>query len=156
MSVYYSTQASVQAKVTALDIQYWLDPDQDGNIDDDALTSGLDEAKQEILSYVEPRYGSTIVDAWDSTTRPAWIGQVSDWLTLYNTLPGYSAEHPVALRKYDENIAKLQSVADYKLMIPGIDFQAGQTNETTRVTYLDCSEADAEAGYCDPCAYEYT
>ncbi|MCP4568510.1 MAG: DUF1320 domain-containing protein [FCB group bacterium] len=156
MSVYYSTEASVEAKVAALDIQHWLDPDGDGNIDEDALTSALSEAKEEILSYVEKRYGSTIVDAWDSDTRPAWIGQVSDWLTLYHSLPGYSAENPIALRRYDENIVRLQKVARFELMIPGIDFVSGQDNTTSRVQYLECTDADAESGYCDPCAYEYT
>lgn len=155
MSVYYSTQASVQAKVTALDIQYWLDPDGDDSIDTDALTSALEGAKAEILSYVEPRYGATVTDAWDSDTRPNYIGEISDWITLYKTLPGHSAEHPVALRLYQESLTKLEKIRTYELMIPGVDFESGQDNETTRMTYLDCSDADAEAGLCDPCAYEY-
>lgn len=155
MSEYFSTQASVQAKVTALDIQLWLDPNDTGSIDEDALKSALSGAKGEVLSYVEPRYGSTIVDAWDSTTRPDYIGEISDWITLYKTLPGHSAEHPVALRLYDESMAKLQKVANYELMIPGIDFESGQENTTTRKRYLECTDVDAEAGYCNPCAYEY-
>ena len=155
MSEYYSTQESVQAKVTALDIQFWLDPDGDESIDEDALTSALSEAKGEILAYVEPRYGSTVVDAWDSTTRPDYIGELSDWITLYKTLPGHSAEHPVALRRYDESMVKLQKVANYELMIPGVDFESGQENTTTRKRYLECTDADTTAGYCDPCAYEY-
>lgn len=155
MSEYFSTQASVQAKVTALDIQYWLDPDGDGNIDEDALTSALSEAKAEILSYVEPRYGSSVVDDWDSTTRPAFIGEISDWITLYKTLPGYAATHPVVIRSYDECMAKLQKVANYEIMVPGVDFMSGQENTTARMQYLECSEEDAANGYCDPCAYEY-
>ncbi len=154
MSVYFSTEESVQAKVTALDVQFWLDPDGDGNIDEDALTSALSEAKGEILSYVEPRYGNSITDDWDSTTRPDFIGEISDWITLYKTLPGHSAEHPVALRLYNESIAKLLKIFNYELMIPGL-IENGQENNTTRVRYLECTNADAEAGYCDPCAYKY-
>ena len=155
MSEYYSTEASVQTKVIALDIQYWLDPDGDDVIDSDALNNALSEAKGEILSYVEPRYGSSVVDDWDSDTRPDYIGEISDWITLYKTLPGHSAEHPVALKRYAESLDKLEKIAKYELMIPGVDFENGQDNTTTRMQYLECSDADAEAGYCDPCAYKY-
>lgn len=154
MSVYFSTQASVQAKVTALHIQYWLDPDGDDSIDTDALDSGLQAAKNKILAYVEPRYGSSVTDDWDSSTRPDYIGELSDWITLYETLPGGDAEHPVAIRRYNEAIADLEKIRTYELMIPGLT-ENGQDNETTRMTYLECSDADAEAGLCDPCAYEY-
>lgn len=155
MSTYYSTQETVQAKASALDIQYWLDPDGDGSVDIDALDSALSEAKEVILSYVQKRYGATVTDEWDSETRPAWIGLVSDWLALYYTLPGHSAEHPVALRRYDESIAKLEKIADYTMMIPGITFASGQENTTSRAQYLECTDAEAEAGECDPCAYQY-
>jgi len=152
---YFSTQASVQIKADALVLQWWLDEDQDGSIDADAFDAARQEAKDEILSYVEPRYGSTICDAWNTDTRPEWVGTVSDWLTLYHSLSGNNAAHPVAVRRYEETIAKLEKVATYTLMIPGIDYVSGQQNETARVQYLDCTEAEAEAGDCDPCAYEY-
>ena len=155
MSEYYSTQTSVQAKVAALDIQHWLDPDGDGRINVDALENAMAEAKAEILSYVQKRYGATVTDTWDSDTRPDWIGTVSDWLTLYSTLPGYSAEHPVALRRYDESIAKLQGVSAYQLTIPGVDFQSGQNTTTTRAQALECTEEDAYSGVCDPLLSQY-
>jgi hypothetical protein len=128
---YFSTEASVQEKATALDIQRWLDPDGDGNIDQAALTSGLKQSKSVILSYTQPRYGSAITDLWDSDTRPELIGQASDWITLYYTLPGYSIDHPAALRFYEQSIADLEAIRDYTRMIPGVDFQSGQEFATS-------------------------
>jgi hypothetical protein len=141
---YFSTEASVQAKATALDIQWWLDPDKDGNIDQDALESGMKQAKSAILSYVQQRYGSTVTDLWDSDTRPEFIGQASDWLTLYYTLPGYSIDHPAAVRFYEQSIADLEAIRDYTRMIPGVTFQSGQEFATESTT-----EEDSD------CVYDY-
>ncbi len=138
---YYSTEATVQAKATALDIQRWLDPDGDGNISETALESGLKQAKATVLSYVQPRYGSDVTDLWDSDTRPEFIGQASDWIALYFTLPGYSIDHPLAVRFYDQTITDLEDVRTYKRMIPGIDFQSGQTFDTA-TTDDDSVECD--------------
>lgn len=152
---YFSTQASVTNKVNAININWWLDPDHDGTIDSDAFDSARQEAKDEILSYVDHRYGSTITDDWDTDTRPDWIGTKSDWMTLYHSLSGNNAEHPVALRRYEECVEQLEKVQKYELSIPGIDYVSGQTNETTRMTYLEVTTAEAEAGDADPSAYEY-
>lgn len=152
---YFSTLESVQAKVTALRISRWLDPDHLGSPDNEALDSARQTAKDDILAYVTPRYGATTTGAWDSETRPDMIGMISDWLTLYHSLSGNNADHPVALRKYTEAIARLEKIAKYELMIPGMEGFTGQANETTRVQYLDCTAAEAAAGECDPCSYEY-
>ena len=152
---YFSTQASVTIRANSLNISWWLDPDHDGTVDSDEFDSAREDAKQEILSYVEARYGSTIVEAWDTDTRPEWIGTVSDWLTLYHSLSGNNAEHPVALRRYEENVERLEKVRTYQLSIPGIDYVSGQDNETTRMQYLEATDAEVAAGDVDPTAYEY-
>ena len=152
---YFSTQATVEKKVNSLNITWWLDSDHNGTIDSDAFNAAREEAKQEILAYVEPRYGSTVVEAWDSDTRPEWIGSKSDWMTVYHSLSGNNAEHPVAIRRYEECLEQLEKVRTYQLMVPGIDYVSGQTNETSRMTYLEVTTAEAEAGEADPTSYEY-
>lgn len=148
MGDYYSTAATVLVKANALKIV-------SGVIDYDQFDGAAEGVQAKILAYVEPRYGSTITDDWDSDTRPALIGEISDWMTLYNLLTGNNAEHPVAIRRYDESVETLRQIQAYELMIPGIDFESGQTHETTRMAYLECTESDANNGLCDPCAYEY-
>jgi hypothetical protein len=134
---YYSTEASVQKKVNALRIQRWLDDTGSGSIDEDAFNSARQEAKDEILSYVQQRIGSTVTDLWDTDTRPDWIGAISDWLTLYHSLYGNNADHPVALRRYDENIDRLERIRTNKAVIPGTAFSSGQTNEATTARIED-------------------
>jgi hypothetical protein len=128
---YFSTEASVQAKATALHIERWLDPTGSGSIDQDALTSGLKQAKSVILSHVQQRRGKTETDTWDSDSRPEYIGQISDWLTLYYTLPGYSVDNPTALRYYEQSMADLEAIRDYTRVIPDVAFKSGQEFATS-------------------------
>ena len=144
---YFSTLISVTAKADLLRIQ-------SGVIDYTGLDVARADSKSEILGYVQQRFGSAVTDLWDTDTRPDLIGTISDWLTLYAMLTGNNAEHPVALRHQEESLAKLEKIAAYTMVIPGI-IQTGQTNETTRMQYLDCTQAEADAGECDPCSYEY-
>jgi hypothetical protein len=156
MSAYYSSQTTIEAKVKALRIKMWGDKDGDGVLDPAALESALSEAKQEILLYVETRYGQSVTDGWDSSTRPDWIGTVSDWLTLYHLMSGSNAAHPVVIKKYDDVLKQLIQIQNYQAAIPGITFESGQTNTTTRMQYLECTDEDAALGLCDPCGYQYT
>ncbi len=155
MSAYYSSQTTIEAKVKALRVTMWGDKDGDGSIDPDTLTAALVEAKGEILAYIDTRYGSTITDAWDSTTRPDMIGTLSDWMTLYHLMSGSNVPHPIIVTKYEEAVAQLLKIADYSMTIPGINYVSGEQNVTTRARYLECSEEDSANGYCDPCSYEY-
>lgn len=148
MADYYSTLTSVQARATTLKIQT-------GVIDWTGITDALADSKSEILAYVQPRYGSTVTDLWTDTTRPDFIGLLSDWMTLYRMLTGNNAEHPVAIRMYAECQEKLQKVANYELMIPGVEYVSGQTNETTRMRYLDYTQSEIDSGDADPTSYEY-
>lgn len=87
MGEYYSTEASVKARISTERLDGLLDYDDDGDIDDDgALLAGQKMARGLIRGKLEPLYGSTVIDTWDSDTVPELIGQISDDLCIYQFL----------------------------------------------------------------------
>jgi phage gp36-like protein len=158
MSAYYSTQATIEARVKALRIKMWGDKDNDGILDTATLTQALTAAKAEILSYVGQRYGDTVTGAWTDTTRPDMIGMISDDLTLYMLNTGSNVVHPVIIKNREEAIARLQKIADYDINVPGVTFESGQDNTTARQVFVKREEDDIETFYedLDPLAvYQY-
>lgn len=158
MSAYYSTQATIEARVKALRIKMWGDKDQDGVLDTATLTQALVAAKVEILSYIGQRYGTTLTNAWTDTTRPDMIGQLSDDLTLYYLNSGSNVIHPLILKNREDALQKLTFLRDYVLSLPGVDFESGSETTTARQTFSrrEDSEIDTFFEDADPLAeYQY-
>jgi phage gp36-like protein len=155
---YYSTQATIEAKVKALRIKMWGDKNEDGILDTATLTQALAGAKAEILAYIGQRYGTTVTDAWTDTTRPDMIGMISDDLTLYLLNAGSNVVHPIIMKNREDAIHRLELIRDYTLSLPGEEFESGTETTTVRRTFLRREDSEIDTYYenADPLSeYQY-
>lgn len=118
MSAYYSTQATIEAKVTALRVRIWGDKNGVGTVDPASLLQALAFAKSRILAHVWRRYGDTEVKSWTDTTAPDLIKGISDDLSLYYLASGANAVNPVIDANYKDAIAQLVAIRDGLSDIP--------------------------------------
>jgi phage gp36-like protein len=158
MSAYYSTQATIEARVKTLRVKMWGDHNEDGVIDTATLTQALTAAKCEILTYIGQRYGTTLTDTWTDSTRPDLIGMISDDITLYFLNAGSNVIHPIISKNHEDAVKRLEGLRDYVLSLPGVEFEGGTETTTARLTYLRREESDIDTffEYADPMAdYQY-
>ena len=109
MSDYYSTEASIKAKVRASRVTLWADKTGDGVIDPETLTQALSWAKSNIDVRLTRRYGQQVL-AWDSEIVPTLLKHISDDFTLYYLATGANAVNPVIQLNYDNSFETLTSL----------------------------------------------
>jgi phage gp36-like protein len=83
MSEYYSTQASIEARISSLRLAGYVDRDSDGIPDESALVSGFAYARGLIRGKLAGRYGWTLIGGWDFDSAPELIKSISDDLCIY-------------------------------------------------------------------------
>lgn len=119
-SEYFSSQATIEAKVRASRVRIWGDKNADGVIDPMTLEQGLIFAKAHILAMISRRYGSQAL-AWTFGTCPPLLKAVSDDITLYYLASGANAVNPVIDLNYKNALAALTMIKDYEMDLPGVD-----------------------------------
>lgn len=78
----YSTQTQVEQKIATARLLKIGDRDEDGILDATVFTDAASQAQAWIQSYCAPRYGATVLAAWDTAT-PSLIRHISDILIIY-------------------------------------------------------------------------
>ena len=119
MSVYFSSQETIEAKVKAARINIWGDRNRDGELDADTLAQALTYAKSKILGYLQTRYGAQIHD-WTLSDVPDLLRDISDTLTLFYIAAGQNAMNDVIKLTYDEVIETLKAIRNYEMDIPEV------------------------------------
>ena len=71
----YSTQTQVEQKIATARLLKIGDRDEDGILDATVFTDAASQAQAWIQSYCAPRYGATVLAAWDTAT-PSLIRHV--------------------------------------------------------------------------------
>lgn len=112
---YYSTQARIEAKASASRVLLFGDKDRDGSIDSASLSQALTAAVNLIKSYTIKRFGKATVDAWDSSTVPGLLQDISDTITLFYLASGSNQLNPVVKLLYDEAKEMLCQIRDGEL-----------------------------------------
>ena len=155
---YFSNQASIEARISALRLAGFLDRNKDGDPDPAALLSIQRGAKGKITSYICKEYSSDTIDAWDiddvDNQPPLIIGTISDDLCIYLTYWNNPKFQELAITIRDNAIADLERIRNREMDIYEVTRDEIESS-TSRMTYLECSDSEAAAGECDPCAYEY-
>lgn len=83
MSEYYSTQSTIEARISSTRLNDYLDGDNDTLADENSLESAFKAARSIIRDRLVNRFGSTVIAAWDSDTVPDTIQRISDDLSIY-------------------------------------------------------------------------
>jgi len=137
MSEYYSTQSSLEARISALRLSGLIDYDDDGSLDDDgALLAGQKMARGLIRGKLEPLYGETEIATWDSDTVPELVGQISDDLCIYQFLLTNPRINPA---NYDVSVIRanalelLDQIAASNISLYGVDPVVNGENEIGRI-----------------------
>ena len=157
MAEYFSTQATIEARVSNSRLEGWIDFDDDGTVDPGTLEYGQKFARGEIRDKLLNWFGETEIATWDSDTVPESIGAISDDLCVWyfvSTNPALASQLQIAKLLFDDAVQRLNDIAEGKRGVYGVDKPITQST-TSRMQYLECTDEDAENGYCDPCAYEY-
>jgi phage gp36-like protein len=149
MSNYFSTEASIKAKVRSLRVNLWGDKDRDGSLDTQTLTQALTFAKSTIMSRLYPRY--TVAEIEDLTTTTdtdlqdaaGLLKTYSDDLVLYYLASGSNVVNPIIKLSYDTTLDALDKMECYKLSLPGIsDTNDYQTVTETLESDYDTADTD--------------
>jgi len=119
MSAYFSTQDSIEAKVSAMRIKGWGDRNGDSALDPTTLAQALVYAKAKILGMVQTRYGAQIHE-WDSDTVPDILREISDTLTIWYIATGLNSVNDLIKTQYQEALASLKDIREYNMDIPEV------------------------------------
>ena len=147
---YYSSQASIEARISALRLNGYIDRNADGFPDDEALESGQKEARGLIRGYLKRAYESTVIDAWDidDDTVPDLINAISDQLCIrvfYSSNPRFQES---ANQAYREAIAQLEMIRDGKIDLYEADRATSYIADALDTGRID-SDFDPEREYND-------
>lgn len=145
MSVYYSTQATLEAKAMAARVRVWGDKDANGSLDNTSMIQAFSYAKATILSYIAQRYGSQ-VSSWDSDSAPSLIKAISDDLSLYYLASGNNAINSIIEMNRQLSISTLEMIADYKIQI----FDINDSSDYDTYTCLRESDFEENDDEIDP------
>jgi phage gp36-like protein len=119
---YYSTQASVQARIGLTRLTNLTDFSGDDAPDTETLEAGFQEARGIIRGKLEPLYGSTEIDTWDSDTAPELVRTISDQLCVkmfYVGNPHFEGAE-AAQEIYDNAMELLDKVASGEITLYGV------------------------------------
>ena len=121
MSEFFSTQQSIEARISSLRLSGYLDRDADGAVDIRALNSGFAFARGYIRGRLEARYGQDQINTWTSSTVPELIQAISDDLCIYQYFQSNPALIAVITPLYEQAVALLDRIANYELSLYGVD-----------------------------------
>jgi phage gp36-like protein len=119
MSVYYSSETTIKAKIKGANINLWGDRNRDDVLDATTLAQALLFSRELIRGYLQPRYGAQVHD-WTLSSVPGIVRDISDTLTIYYIATGQNAIAPIVQILYDNAIMMLGMIADYKMDIPEV------------------------------------
>jgi phage gp36-like protein len=152
MSAYYSTQATIEARISALRLAGFTDRNADSLPDTAALEAGFKEARGIIRGYIF-NYAEGYdydISVWTDTTVPELIQSISDKLCIKMYYSGNPRFQDAAKALYDEAIALLESIRDGKLEIYEIaSTGTADTAEALIESGRISSEFDPEREYDD-------
>lgn len=121
MAEYYSTQATIEARISSFRLTGHIDFDDDDSPDAASLTAAYKFARGLIRGKLEDRFGSTIIDTWDSDTVPELVQIISDDLCIYQIMMSNVKLAPVLQIIYTNAKDMLTEIADGKIGIYGTD-----------------------------------
>jgi len=144
----FSTLTSIQQRANAKRVLGWTDKDGDTVPDPGTLTQGYQYATGVIFSYLNTRYGETVLEAWTISTAPARILALSDDLCIYYFSSSNNAQNPLVLRLYNDAIAALERIRDNVESLYGV---VEDMSDKYEVDDLDAAYDDREYfnGYND-------
>lgn len=147
---YFSNQATIEARISALRLAGFIDRNADGNPDPDALLSGQKTAKGLICGYIGRDYDHDTIDAWDieSETVPLVIGSISDDLCIYVYYWSNPNFRESAQRIYDGAVQQLQAIRDGEMDIYEVERVTAYIDDAI-VTGRIASDFDPEREYDD-------
>ena len=143
MSAYYSTQTSIENRISALRLAGFLDRDKDGTPDSGALTAGFIEARGIIRAYLKRDYDTDTIDAWTDTTCPELINILSDWLCIRMYYVNNPRFQEAAQIMYDRAVQMLKDIRNGDMDIYGLDRATSHITDAIDTGAID-SDFDPE------------
>lgn len=145
-SAYFSSQATIEAKVRASRVRLWGDKNADGTLDPTTLDQALISAKSHILGFTKRRYGQQALLATFDTCPPL-LKAVSDDLTLYYLATGANVVNPVIDLLYKNALATLENIREYRVDVPEWDDTPAieTTTEETESVFDDLLLSDTSS-----------
>jgi hypothetical protein len=120
VTAYFSTQSSIEARISALRLKGWIDFDGDDAPDEASLTAAFEFARGLIRGHLESRYGQTEIDTWDSSTRPELVGTISDDLCIYQLLLSNPTLAEASQQLYTNAKDLLAGIASHVISLYGV------------------------------------
>jgi phage gp36-like protein len=136
MSEYFSTQASIEARISSLRLKGFADFDNDDTVDEGTLTAAYKRARGLIRGSLEKVYGQTIIDTWTSDTVPELVGTISDDLCIYQLAIG----NPMLMQACQ--LIRENALADLKMIASGEVSLYGTDGQTTDEFVVERSNSD--------------
>jgi phage gp36-like protein len=152
MSTYYSTQATITARISLLRLAGFTDRNVDGVPDTDAMEAGFKEARGIIRGYIHDYckgYGYDL-SVWTDSTVPELIQAISDKLCIKLYYASNPRFQEIAKTIYDEAIGLLEQIRAGNLDIYEISSTATAESMTSvSATGRVASDFDPERDYDD-------
>lgn len=143
MSEYYSTQTSIENRMSAARLLGFVDQDGDDTPDSGALESGFQEARAIIRGALKRDYDTDTIDAWTDTTRPELVGMISDWLCIGVYYVNNPRFQDYANGLYDKALALLDKIREGKMDIYSLDRDTSHVADLIETGRID-SDFDPE------------
>ena len=133
----FSTQTSIEARISATRLKTYTDFDGDGTPDAATIAAGIAFAGAYIAGRLESRYGATEIATWNATTAPDLVKKLSDDLCIYQ----YSISRPELFPESTAAILDtvnemLDKIADNRVSLYGVD------EATTEIYVTERSKSD--------------
>jgi phage gp36-like protein len=143
MSGYYSTQTSIENRISASRLAGFIDRDGDGSPDSGPLTAGFIEARAIIRGYLKRDYDTDTIDAWTDTTCPEIINMISDWLCIRLYYVNNPRFQEAAQIMYDRAIAMLKEIRNGEMDIYSLDRDTSHIDDLIQTDTIN-SDFDPE------------
>ena len=130
---YFSTQVSIEARISALRLKGYIDFDGDDSPDEASLTRAYKYARGKVRGSLEGRFGQTIIDDWDSDTVPELAGTISDDLCIYQIFISNPRFAEIGQTIRDNALEELESIAKGETSLYGTDAPVDDEFVTTRI-----------------------
>jgi phage gp36-like protein len=143
VSAYYSTQTSIENRISASRLAGFIDRDGDGSPDTGALESAFIEARAIIRGYIKPHYDTDTIDAWTDTTRPELVGLISDWICIWSYYGNNPRFHEIARAMYERAMDMLEKIRSGEMDIYSLDRATSHIDDNIVTGRID-SDFDPE------------
>jgi len=120
-TAYYSTQASIEARISALRLNGYIDFDGDDSPDEASLTSAYTFARSQIRGRLESKYGADLIDDWDSDTVPDLASTISDDLCIYQIFISNPRFTEIGQTLRTNALDDLDNIADGKINLYNVE-----------------------------------